>query len=174
MLNIRGALHDRRRWRQEHYSEFLDRGYGNEVLSTNITGIPEIVEDGVSGILVPPDDENALSEALIKLIENHDLREKLGENARKKVEERFDINKNIVKYIALFEGSTNAVIQKRGLRKKQLKAMNTRVGLTEERKREYSVGSYKNKDSIISLGFIKMKESLLATLRCLYFTQWNY
>ena len=72
------------------------------VISTNVTGIPEIVEDGLSGILVPPHDENALAEALIKLIKDSDLRVKLGENARKKVEERFDISKNIVKYVALF------------------------------------------------------------------------
>ncbi|MCI0454152.1 MAG: glycosyltransferase [Candidatus Dadabacteria bacterium] len=74
------------------------------VISTNVTGIPEIVEDGVSGILVPPHDENALAGAIVKLIENDNLRKELGENARKKVEERFDIDKNIVKYVALFEG----------------------------------------------------------------------
>jgi glycosyltransferase involved in cell wall biosynthesis len=84
------------------------------VISTNMTGIPEVVEDGVSGILIPPNDENALAEAMIKLIENHDLREKLGENARKKIEERFDINKNIVKYVALFEDVGNVRIQKHG------------------------------------------------------------
>jgi len=75
------------------------------VISTNITGIPEIVEDGVSGILVHPNDENTLSEALIKLIGDHDLREKLGENARKKIEERFDINRNIIHYVNIFEAT---------------------------------------------------------------------
>jgi glycosyltransferase involved in cell wall biosynthesis/GT2 family glycosyltransferase len=74
------------------------------VISTNVTGIPEIVEDGVSGILVPPHDENALAGAIVKLIENDNLRMELGKNARKRVEERFDIDKNIVKYVALFEG----------------------------------------------------------------------
>ena len=73
------------------------------VVSTNVTGIPEIVEDGVSGILVPPNDENSLAGAIAELIENDNLRKELGENARKRVEERFDITKNIVKYVALFE-----------------------------------------------------------------------
>ncbi|MBI2486506.1 MAG: glycosyltransferase family 4 protein [Deltaproteobacteria bacterium] len=100
------------------------------VISTNITGIPEIVEDGVNGILVPTNDEKALAEALIKLIENHDMREKLGENARKKVEERFDINKNIVKYIALFEGVTNSVIQKKQLKKTHLETLHARVSIS--------------------------------------------
>lgn len=75
------------------------------VISTNITGIPEIVEDGISGILVPPNDEYALTQAIIKLINNDKLRRDLGENARKKVEERFDINKNIIKYLDLFQGT---------------------------------------------------------------------
>ena len=73
------------------------------VISTTITAIPEIVEDGVSGLLVPPNDEKALAEAITRLINDHDLRQKLGEDARKRVEDRFDIHKNIVKYVELFE-----------------------------------------------------------------------
>ncbi len=73
------------------------------VISTKIAAIPEIVEDGVSGILVHPNDENALAEVVIKLIEDQSLRKSLGDNARKRIEERFDINRNIVKYVELFE-----------------------------------------------------------------------
>ena len=50
------------------------------VISTTVTGIPEIVENEVSGILVPPNDENALAEAIIKLIHDSNLRNELGEN----------------------------------------------------------------------------------------------
>jgi colanic acid/amylovoran biosynthesis glycosyltransferase len=75
------------------------------VISTTVTGIPEIVEDGVSGMLVPPNDEKALTDALIKLIQDSDLRKRLGENARKRVEEKFDVNKNINRYIDLFSAS---------------------------------------------------------------------
>ena len=74
------------------------------VISTNQTGIPEIVDDGVNGILVSPNDEYALTEAVIKLIEDRNLRKKLGENAREKVNERFDIDKNVLQYIKLFNG----------------------------------------------------------------------
>ncbi len=72
------------------------------VISTDITGIPEIVENGVSGILVPPHDEVKLSEAVIELIQNENLRNRLGINARKRVEDRFDINKNVGQFIELF------------------------------------------------------------------------
>ena len=74
------------------------------VISTTVTGIPEIVENEVSGILVPPNDENALAEAIIKLIHDSNLRNELGENARKRIEERFDSNKNIGQYVDLFSG----------------------------------------------------------------------
>ncbi|MGD8967069.1 MAG: glycosyltransferase, partial [Anaerolineae bacterium] len=74
------------------------------VISTVLSGIPEIVEDGVSGILVPPNDEQSLADAVSRLIVDQELRQTLGENARKRVEERFDIKKNIAHYVALFEG----------------------------------------------------------------------
>jgi glycosyltransferase involved in cell wall biosynthesis len=68
------------------------------VVSTPVTGIPEIVEDGVEGIWVPPKDEIALSEAMLRLIKDEPLRLELGNRARQKVEARFDINKNVVHY----------------------------------------------------------------------------
>ena len=73
------------------------------VISTPITGIPEIVEDGVSGLLVPSRDEGALAEAMIRLLEDQELRSQLGENGRIRVEERFDIRKNIQQYRDLFD-----------------------------------------------------------------------
>lgn len=75
------------------------------VISTNQTAIPEIVDHGVNGILVPPKDENVLAEAIIELIQNYGTRSRLTANARKKVEERFEINKNVLQHIALFGGA---------------------------------------------------------------------
>jgi colanic acid/amylovoran biosynthesis glycosyltransferase len=74
------------------------------VISTTVTGIPEIVENGVSGFLVPPNDERALSDAVHRLIHDAPLRKELGANARKRIEERFDVNKNIRRYVDLFSG----------------------------------------------------------------------
>jgi len=72
------------------------------VVSTHITGIPEIVENFVNGILVPPNDPKSIAEAIVILIKNNDLRKELGKKAREKIEERFDINKNVLRYIDLF------------------------------------------------------------------------
>ena len=68
------------------------------VISTNITAIPEIVDNGINGLLVPPRNERAIYKAIKKIAEDKKLAKILGENARKKVEERFDIKKNIHKY----------------------------------------------------------------------------
>ena len=72
------------------------------VVSTTSGAIPEIVEDGVKRYSVSPRDEQALVQAIIRLLTNPTLAEELGTNARKKVEERFNINKNISQFVTLF------------------------------------------------------------------------
>ncbi len=72
------------------------------VVSTTIGAIPEIVDPGIDGLLVPPNDENALADALERLLRDPALRRSLGEAARRKVEERFDIDRNVVRRATLF------------------------------------------------------------------------
>ena len=72
------------------------------VLSTEVTGVPEIVENGVSGLLIQPNNVTALAEGLEKLMQDPKLRKKLGQAARKRVEERFNIKRNVVKRLKLF------------------------------------------------------------------------
>jgi glycosyltransferase involved in cell wall biosynthesis len=79
------------------------------VIATTVTGVPEIVEHGVSGILVPPKDVSALSEALMNLMRDAHLRKRLGTHARQRVEEKFDIQRNVVQYIKLFSGQNGAI-----------------------------------------------------------------
>ena len=77
------------------------------VVSTQSGAIPEIVEDGVSGLLVPPGDAAALAQAITRLLNDAALRAQLGRTARKRIEERFDIAKNITAYVALFGGAAS-------------------------------------------------------------------
>jgi glycosyltransferase involved in cell wall biosynthesis len=72
------------------------------VVSTTVTALPEIVEDEVSGILVPPGDPAALAAALERLCRDPDLRSRLGERARARVEERFDLRRNVARRVELF------------------------------------------------------------------------
>jgi glycosyltransferase involved in cell wall biosynthesis len=73
------------------------------VVSTQFSGVPEAVENGVTGLLVPPRDAGVLAEALARLLDDPDLREGLGREGRKRVEERFNIHNNIGRLIELFK-----------------------------------------------------------------------
>jgi glycosyltransferase involved in cell wall biosynthesis len=63
---------------------------GTPVVSTCISGIPELVKTGVNGLLVPPDDPVALAGALRTLHGDPDLAARLGSAGRATVLERFD------------------------------------------------------------------------------------
>jgi len=75
------------------------------VVATTIGAIPEIVEHRVNGILVPPRNSQALAQALLELADHPSLAETLGRNARRCVEERFDIRQNVQRYVELFAGT---------------------------------------------------------------------
>jgi glycosyltransferase involved in cell wall biosynthesis len=68
---------------------------GLPVVATTVTGNPEIVDDGVNGLLVPPEDVPALAEALARLLQDETLRREMGAAARSKVEQCFDVRRNV-------------------------------------------------------------------------------
>jgi|TARA_B100001964_G_scaffold69644_1_gene78985 glycosyltransferase involved in cell wall biosynthesis len=56
------------------------------VVATAVGGTPELVEDGVHGLLVPPGDSNALAGSLRRLVSDEDLRRRLGASARQRID----------------------------------------------------------------------------------------
>ena len=64
---------------------------GLPVVASAISGIPELVEDGVSGLLVPPRDAAAIARALRRLAADPALRERLGRAGRNRVLAEFDL-----------------------------------------------------------------------------------
>lgn len=60
------------------------------IVSTTAGGIPEMIENGKSGILVEPDNAEAFSNAILSFLESPEKRVVFGKNARKRVEENFD------------------------------------------------------------------------------------
>lgn len=71
------------------------------VVTSNISHIYELVENGKDGILVEDKDPEALAGAIDKLLSNKELRFSLGVNARKKITENFDSRKHIWKIAQL-------------------------------------------------------------------------
>lgn len=63
-------------------------------VSTQVSGVPEIIEDGVSGLLVPPHDDDALACAMGRILDDHALANDLSLAGRKRAEARFDLQAN--------------------------------------------------------------------------------
>ena len=79
---------------------------GTPCVATLVTGIPEVVEDERSGLLVPPGDVAALADGLERLLAGADLRERLARTARIRIESTFDIRQNaMLLRAAIAEGS---------------------------------------------------------------------
>lgn len=72
-------------------------------VSTRITGTPELIRDGVDGLLVAPSDVEGLAAAIAALASDSDLRLKLGQAGRRRVLDRFDLRKNSATLGRIFE-----------------------------------------------------------------------
>ena len=72
-------------------------------LATNVSGIPELIEDGETGLLIPPDDRTALTQALQRLIIEPELRRRLAQAGEARVHSRFDMSAGIDDLAARFD-----------------------------------------------------------------------
>jgi glycosyltransferase involved in cell wall biosynthesis len=67
--------------------------FGLPVVATNVGGIPEVIEDGVTGLLVPPGDSQALAETTLRLLRDPGLRECMGRAGRERVMAEFTVER---------------------------------------------------------------------------------
>jgi glycosyltransferase involved in cell wall biosynthesis len=79
---------------------------GVPVVATPVTGIPELVEDEVTGLVVPEHDAEALAAALTRILDDAPLGKRLATAARARIENGFDLTKNVACLRALFEQAT--------------------------------------------------------------------
>lgn len=75
------------------------------VVATRVGGIPEVVEDGVSGFLVPPEDPDSLAGALADLLQDADRRRAMGRAGRARVEGEFSVARMLAGYRELYEAA---------------------------------------------------------------------
>jgi glycosyltransferase involved in cell wall biosynthesis len=64
-------------------------------VSTTIGGIPELIRNEVDGVLIAPADEKELTNALRRLLDDHELRSRLGASGRKRVEAQYNLQKSL-------------------------------------------------------------------------------
>jgi glycosyltransferase involved in cell wall biosynthesis len=90
-------------WEGLPLSLVLAMGAGLPVVATRVAGVPEVVQDHVSGLLVPPGDSAALGDALARVAADAGLRRSLGEQARAFVRPRFGFDHYVASVTALYD-----------------------------------------------------------------------
>lgn len=76
---------------------------GLPVVAANVGGLPEVVIDGKTGILVPPRDVEKTAEALLRLIDHPEERDRMGKDGRAYVLERYDWERNVLQMTDVYE-----------------------------------------------------------------------
>lgn len=76
---------------------------GKPVIASRSGGIPELVEDGVTGHLVTPGNAREIAKALKQLIDQPEAQQKMGQSAQAKATREFDLVKQVEKLVALYE-----------------------------------------------------------------------
>jgi glycosyltransferase involved in cell wall biosynthesis len=76
---------------------------GRPVVATAVGGTPEAMRDGVDGLLVPPRDPAALAAAIDRLASDVELRLRMGQRARQRVEEQFSMERMVQRFAAWYE-----------------------------------------------------------------------
>jgi glycosyltransferase involved in cell wall biosynthesis len=90
---------------------------GAVVAGFRVGGIPDIVKCGLNGLLVEPQDTQALSEAIQKLLEDETLRSRWQSSCETWVREHFSYSKNAAAYVALYDSLLNVELQNQDLKR---------------------------------------------------------
>lgn len=75
---------------------------GKPVVVSNVGGLPEVVEDGISGFVVPPRDPRKTAEAIEKLVLDKSLRGQIGRNGRERVNKLYNWEDNVKQMINIY------------------------------------------------------------------------
>ena len=77
-----------------------------QTIVTNVGGLPELVENNVSGIIIPPSDPTALAEAILRLTEDLTLRDRLAKAGPNRIEKDFNLAMTIEKTFGVYQELT--------------------------------------------------------------------
>ncbi|MCU0598350.1 MAG: glycosyltransferase family 4 protein [Desulfobacterales bacterium] len=83
---------------------------GTAPIVTDVGGLPEMAVQRESGLIIPPENSAAIAQAILELYQNPDLKKKMGENARRRIQTHFNIETTVEKTRQLFEEVISATI----------------------------------------------------------------
>ena len=81
---------------------------GLPVIATRHSGLPDQVQDGMNGFLVPEGDYQVLAEAIIRMIQHPELWPEFGQNSRRIVEQKYNAEAVIEKQIEFYRSVLNS------------------------------------------------------------------
>jgi len=73
------------------------------VVATRINGVPRLIEDGISGLIVEPNSVDALRQGITRLLENQSLRDEIGLAGRLTVERQFSFSHRMRQVVRIYE-----------------------------------------------------------------------
>ena len=76
---------------------------GRAVVTTDVPGCRDAIEDGITGLLVPVHDAKAIADAVLELLNNPQYCEQLGKSGRERAERVFDLRLIVAKHISIYE-----------------------------------------------------------------------
>ncbi len=77
--------------------------FGKPVIASRVGGIPEVVEEGETGILVAPNNPEELSKAILALCSNSILRKKMGKRAKVEAQTKFNATITLTQHLELYK-----------------------------------------------------------------------
>ncbi|GAO39051.1 putative glycosyltransferase [Sphingomonas changbaiensis NBRC 104936] len=90
---------------------------GVPVIVSDAGGLPEVVQDGTTGLIVPREDPAALADAISRLVDDKDLRARMGRAGRDHVQAHYEWGKCVDEMLACYEAMNAAMIQVGGSRR---------------------------------------------------------
>jgi glycosyltransferase involved in cell wall biosynthesis len=87
---------------------------GVPVVATRIAGVPELVEHGANGLLAPPGDSSTLARHIGTLLNDPDLRDRLGRRGRSTVQEHFDVEREAARLLDIMTSTISSTSQSAG------------------------------------------------------------
>lgn len=82
--------------------------YGVPVVASNVGGLPELIEHGVTGYMAPEGDVNLMAEYAIQLLSDSVLHDQMGKAARQRAQDNFSVNKIVPQYELYYEKTLKA------------------------------------------------------------------